>query len=72
MGAMWLQVRNFIFGEVALDESGHCEETFPKTRRNRDYCDDVCNGRARAARQYERKKQRQREAREATRRRLRR
>jgi hypothetical protein len=70
LGAMWLQMRGFMLGETS--HCLYCGGIFPKTRRNKVYCGDVCGGRARADRQYARKKQREQEVSAARRRRLRR
>lgn len=68
LGAMWLQMRNFMRGEITrcLD----CDRLLHKSRRDQVYCDDACGSRYRARRVYAGKKQREQEAREATRRRL--
>jgi hypothetical protein len=69
LGAMWFQMRNYMLGED--NKCSQCGQLFPKSRRDKTYCDEQCGARFRAARSYERKKQRQQEARAATRRRLR-
>jgi hypothetical protein len=71
LGAMWLQMRAFILGDESYGRCARCNEPFYKSRRDRTYCNEECGNRARAARGYERKKQRQQAAREAMRRRLR-
>jgi len=70
LGAMWFQMMTFMLGEDNM--CSQCGRVFHKTRRDKTYCSEECGNRARAARGYERKKRRQQEAREATRRRLRR
>lgn len=72
LGAMWFQMRRFMLGESDYDYCLRCGERFPKTRRDRFHCGDSCSGKARAAKAYERKKQREKEVREARRRKLRR
>lgn len=72
LGAMWLQMRWFMLGDKKEGFCLRCGELFEKTRRNKVYCGDACSGRARAAKAHERGKQRQQEAREETKRRLRR
>jgi len=69
LGAMWLQMRNYMLGED--NKCPVCGQVFHKSRRDKTYCSDRCSGRARAARAYVRKKQREEQIREATRRRLR-
>ena len=69
LGAMWFQMRNYMLGEDK--KCLHCGQLFHKKRRDQTYCSDQCGARFRAARSYEQKKQRQQEARAATRRRLR-
>lgn len=71
LGAMWLQMRWFMLGDKAEGFCKQCDDLFLKTRRDKVYCSDVCSGKARATRAYEQEKQRQQEAREATKRRLR-
>ena len=70
LGAMWLQMRYFMIGEDNLCPA--CGQLFHKTRRDKTYCSDQCSGRARARKQYARKKRRAEEIRETTRKRLRR
>ena len=70
LGAMWLQMRWFMLGDRDEGFCLWCEELFQKTRRDRMYCGDVCSGRARAAKAYERRKQHEQEIREARRRKL--
>jgi hypothetical protein len=71
LGAMWFQMRSFMLGEIAIDYCLRCGDLFRKTRRNRIYCDKKeCGPRYRSARSYERKKERQERAREATKLRL--
>jgi hypothetical protein len=70
LGAMWFQMRQYMLGDRDKGFCQRCGELFPKTRRDKVHCSDVCSGKARAAKAYERKKQRQQEARAATRRRL--
>jgi hypothetical protein len=72
LGAMWFQMRWFILGDRREGFCPRCGELFPKTRRDKVYCGDVCSGKVRAAKDYRRKKLRQQEAREATRRKLKR
>jgi hypothetical protein len=69
LGAMWLQIRTFMLGSNNL--CPQCGRLFRKRRRDMTHCGEACAGRARARRQYVKKKQRQQEPREATRRRLR-
>jgi len=69
LGAMWFQMRNYMLGED--NKCLHCGQLFHKRRRDQTYCNEQCGARARAARSYARKKQRQQEAIVATRRRLR-
>lgn len=71
LGAMWLQMRTFMLGDKIYEACAYCNELFYKRRRDKIYCGESCGNRARAARSYERKKQRQQEARAATKRRLR-
>ena len=71
LGAMWLQMRMFMLGDKTYDRCVHCGDPFYKRRRDQTYCSEACGSKARAARSYERKKQRQQEARTATSRRLR-
>lgn len=68
LGAMWLQMRNFMLSED--NTCLRCGELFPKTRRDRVYCGDECSARTRAAKSYEREKQRAKEKREATKKKL--
>jgi hypothetical protein len=68
LAAMWYQMRNFMLGEDNKCE--RCGRMFHKTRRDKRYCSEECGNRARASRGYERKKQHQQQAREATKRRL--
>jgi hypothetical protein len=70
LGAMWLQMRMFMLGDKTYEPCAHCNEPFYKSRRDRTYCSEACGSKARATKSYERKKQRQQEARAATRRRL--
>ena len=72
LGAMWLQMRWFMLGDRDEGFCQRCGKLFTKTRRDKVYCGDVCSGRDRAAEAYRRKKQSQQEAREATRRKLKR
>ena len=72
LGAMWLQMRGFMRGEI-----NHCLECgdnlLHKSRRHQVYCNDTCGSRYRERRARKRKEQREQEAaREATRRKLRR
>jgi hypothetical protein len=69
LGAMWFQMRNYMLGED--NKCPHCGQLFHKSRRDKTYCSELCGARSRADRSYKREKQRQQEAREATRRRLR-
>lgn len=71
LGAMWLQMRMFMLGDKTYEPCAHCNHPFYKNRRDKMYCSERCGNQARAARSYERKKQRQQEARAATSRRLR-
>jgi hypothetical protein len=68
LGAMWFQMRNYMLGED--NKCAWCNSVFHKSRRDKTYCSDRCSGRARAARAYRRKKQREERLREATRSRL--
>jgi hypothetical protein len=68
LGAMWLQMQNFMLGEN--NRCDWCGDLYYKSRRDKDYCTGACARRASADRSYKRKKQRQQEARKATRRRL--
>jgi hypothetical protein len=71
LGAMWLQMRAFVLGDESYGLCPRCNGPFYKTRRDKTYCSDECGNRSRAARGYERKKQRQQEARESIKRKLR-
>lgn len=71
LGAMWFQMRVFMLGDRNYTTCLNCGGVFYKSRRNRDYCDEDCGRRARQKRAYREQKQRQQEAREETRRRLR-
>ena len=65
LGAMWLQMRWFMLGDRKEGFCLRCGELFEKRRRNKVYCDENnCGGRFRAAKQYERKKQREKEVNE--------
>jgi hypothetical protein len=68
LGAMWFQMRRFM---LAGDTCPNCRRVFPRKRPNMVYCNEQCGSQYRAARSYERKKERQEKAREASRRRLR-
>ena len=70
LGAMWFQMRNYMLGED--NKCPHCGQLFHKSRRDQTYCSEQCGARCTGRpRAYARKKQRQQEARAATRRRLR-
>ncbi len=71
LGAMWSQMRMFMLGDERYVPCLRCGEIFFKTRRDKVYCSGVCSNRASSARADARKRRRQQEAREATRRKLR-
>jgi hypothetical protein len=50
LGAMWLQMRNFMLGEN--NRCDWCGKLFYKSRRDKRYCNALCAGRARAHRNY--------------------
>lgn len=68
LGGLWLQMRNFMLGSG--DVCVGCGQIFPKTRRDRMYCDDLCSGRTRGKKAYAQKKKHREKKREETRRRL--
>jgi hypothetical protein len=67
LGAMWFQMRKFM---LAGDSCPMCGEVFPRRRPNMVYCSEQCGNRYRAAKSDERKREQQKRAREATRRKL--
>jgi len=72
LGATWFQMQQFMLGGRDKGFCPRCGDLFTKSRRGKVYCGDVCSGKVRAAKAYGRKKQRQQDAREATRRNLKR
>jgi hypothetical protein len=66
LGAMWMQMQNFMLGEN--NRCDWCDALYYKSRRDKSYCTGKCARRASADRSDKRKKQRQQETREATRR----
>lgn len=69
LGAMWFQMRRFM---LAGDNCPNCKRMFFRKRPNMVYCSKECGSRYRAAKSDERKREQQKKAREASRRRLRR